>query len=156
MKTYIAVRHNVEVAHRLYESQGKCENIHGHSMWVEMRIDGPMNEVGMLVNTLGKPLEFGEVKHGFRNYLDAQFDHHLLLNKEDPWAGLLVVGLQESLSDSEAMTLPGLRTCDGDPTTENIAMWLAVWAQHFYMVPRVEIHVAETSVNSAGVVLGGE
>jgi 6-pyruvoyl-tetrahydropterin synthase len=156
MKSYIEVRHNIEVAHRLFVNLGKCEQIHGHSMWVTLRIDGEMNELGMLVNSYDKPLEFGEVKHGFRNFLDTKYDHHLLLNKADPWSRQLVFGKDVGAAVVEPLFLPGLHATDGDPTTENIAKWIADWAVKHYAIPTVSVHVAETSVNSAGVVLGGE
>jgi 6-pyruvoyltetrahydropterin/6-carboxytetrahydropterin synthase len=128
----LRVRHNIEVAHRLSLLPGKCENIHGHSMWVEAELEGEVNELGVLLG-----MDFGSVKADFRHYLDTAYDHHLLLNKADSIA---------------TQILPGLALCDGDPTTENIARWIGEWCCSTYDHPgliRVKIEVWETSVNCA-------
>jgi 6-pyruvoyl-tetrahydropterin synthase len=124
----IAVKHNIEVAHRLSERPGKCENIHGHSMWVTLSIEGERDEHGFEGG-----LDFAEVKREFRDYLDTNYDHHLLLNAADVWAQAIWrvdqaldtpdSGAAVTLVAAEqvAKTLPGLVTFDGDPTTEKIA-----------------------------------
>jgi 6-pyruvoyltetrahydropterin/6-carboxytetrahydropterin synthase len=145
----IYVRHNVEIAHRLMNLPGKCQNIHGHSLIVTMRIDGPLNENGILLD-----LDFSAVKKGFRNYLDSRYDHHLLLNKDDPWAQQLrsVVGQVELTDDAHYTRLPGLATTPGDPTTENIARWICDWAVLCFEaegVTAIHIDVQETGTNGA-------
>lgn len=130
MADFITVRHNIEVAHRLFESRGKCEAIHGHSMWVTMTLKGVINEHGMLDG-----LDFAVVKRHFRGYLDAYYDHHLLLNENDPWAA------------TQPDPLPGLNPLPGDPTTENIARWIGEEMRTEF--PVVRVHVDETAVNGA-------
>lgn len=131
----IIVRHNMEVAHRLSLTPGKCQNIHGHSMWIDLHIYGHLDPLtGLLTNPSGDPLEFGLVKQQFRHYIDAVYDHHLLLNRQDPWI--------------KGKSVPGLAIFDGDPTTENLAKWIAVWAsEEFQATSKVRLH--ETSVNAA-------
>jgi 6-pyruvoyltetrahydropterin/6-carboxytetrahydropterin synthase len=145
----IKVRHNIEVAHRLFETPGKCENIHGHSMWVTMELFGEVNQHGML-----EGLDFGDVKKIFRSHLDTELDHHLLLNQDDPWAGDIYLpssNPQENALPDGPHQLPGLVPTPGDPTTENIASWLAHWALEKYPfnVYQVVMTVDETHVNSA-------
>lgn len=125
----LRVRHNIEVAHRLSLLPGKCENIHGHSMWVELDITGMPDERGLL-----NGLDFGTVKRAFRGYLDENYDHRLLLNAEDRLADL---------------DLPGARLCEADPTTENIARWVLGWAMGAYPGAHLRVDVQETHVNSA-------
>jgi 6-pyruvoyl-tetrahydropterin synthase len=139
----IAVRHNIEVAHRLFESKGKCEQIHGHSMWVTLKLFGRIDDKGILVNNEDVQFEFGEVKRKFRSMLDYTYDHHLLLNAEDDWANSLFTKEGERIGE-----LPGLRTFSGDPTTENIATWIAEWAAAAFATD-TEAEVWETSVNMA-------
>lgn len=148
--TFLMVRHNIEVAHRLYELEGKCENIHGHSMWVELKLFGHVNTKGVL-----EGLSFGEIKKEFRGFLDGAFDHHLLLNEKDPYAqGIWPMEEgQKSIVDmttgNRKYTLPGLMVMPGDPTTENLAKWIADWAVDTFHLP-CDILVHETGVNAAG------
>ena len=131
MSVSLRVRHNIEVAHRLTLLPGKCENIHGHSMWITLELrGGRLDPSGRLAG-----LDFGEIKRAFRAHLDSTYDHRLLLNSEDKLAEL---------------DLPGARFCAGDPTTENLALWVAQWARHeFAGVPGFRVQVDETHVNAA-------
>lgn len=141
--TFLVVKHNIEVAHRLFELEGdKCQQIHGHSMWIEMRLHGHVNSKGIL-----EGLSFGDIKKQFRGYLDSTFDHHLLLNKNDPWAKDLDPE-QRYDGSAKPMLLPGLVTLPGDPSTENIARWIANWAVSTFHL-KVDVHVQETHVNGA-------
>jgi len=160
--TFLMVRHNIEVAHRLYELEGKCENIHGHSMWVELKLFGHVNSKGVL-----EGLSFGEIKKQFRGFLDETFDHHLLLHEKDPWAAPLYRLLAEDWVDptdpkaaprtmyglvdyASKGRLPGLMTMPGDPTTENLAKWIADWAVDTFHLP-CDVLVHETGVNASGI-----
>jgi len=126
----IRVKHNVEMAHRLTETVGKCERIHGHSWDVILEIGGDVDQSGKLGG-----LEFGAVKNIFRSYLDANFDHSLLLNSEDNWA---------------RYELPGLQTMEGDPTTENFAKVIGKWARsEMGLSYQYRVIVWETRVNCA-------
>lgn len=130
MTATLQVRHNIEVAHRLSLLPGKCEAIHGHSMWVDLELGGGLNGAGLLGG-----LDFGSVKRAFRGHLDAEFDHRLLLNRDDELA---------------ALDLPGLRRCLGDPTTEHIAQWIGEWAvDQFPTCHGWRVRVQETHVNAA-------
>lgn len=144
---FIQVRHNIEVAHRLYNLPGKCQNIHGHSMWVDLKIYAALNSTGVAGG-----LEFGEVKKLFRGFLDNNFDHHLLLNEDDPWASPLRQRMASTVRTGDYVPyhpLPGLMAMPGDPTTENLAKWFAEWAHEQWGRP-VGVLVHETSVNAAG------
>lgn len=143
----IAVKHNIEVAHRLYQTKGKCEAIHGHSMWVELRLQavGTNKTTGIAYNFEEKPLEFGEIKKAFRGHLDEVYDHHLLLNKEDPWSQPIDVGTKGHVGQE---FLPGLNAVAGDPSTENIALWIAEFSAGRFKVD-CDVAVWETRVNMA-------
>lgn len=118
------------MAHRLSQLPGKCENIHGHSWWCELEIIGEVNDSGII-------LDFAYVKDHFRKHLDSTLDHRLLLNHRD----ILVV---------EKIPLPGLATMAGDPTTENIANYIGMWAEGcFGFKYQYKVVVWETSVNCA-------
>lgn len=151
---YIGVIHNIEVAHRLFETQGKCEAIHGHSMKVELQIYGQVDSHGLLGG-----IEFGALKKEFRAHLDEEYDHRLLLNTSDPFAQPVQINIEgphKGLHEG----LPGLNVMPGDPTTEHIAKWIMEWAETLDMIrnnPKVEavnVNVDETAVNFAGAARG--
>lgn len=134
--TSIVVRHNVEMAHRLLWTPGKCQQIHGHSWDIELELFGESDPHGLL-----EGLDFGVVKKDFRGYLDDNFDHRLLLNEADPWAGLFGVEKQDD-------RLPGLVTIMAEPTTEHFAANIGLWAVQQWSLPtRIIVH--ETATNSA-------
>lgn len=136
----LKIRHNMEVAHRLSLLPGKCQQIHGHSMWVVAEFEGEVDHSGILLG-----MDFGSVKGVFRNHLDKTYDHHLLLNHDDPLLTMLGTNAYEDF-------YPGLAECVADPTTENIAKWIGEWCLDQYSVDgleRVKVEVWETQVNSA-------
>jgi 6-pyruvoyltetrahydropterin/6-carboxytetrahydropterin synthase len=130
----IKVKHNVEMAHRLFLTPGKCENIHGHSWWIDLQLFGTVDKNGILAG-----LDFGFVKKLFRGYLDDNFDHRVLLNIADVWAAPDLTGNGG---------LPGLQTAQGDPTTEWFAEHVGLWATGTFQLPTV-VDVWETRVNNA-------
>ena len=148
MRHSMYVVHNIEVAHRLLRLPGKCQNIHGHSMNVILQMYGTLNERGILAG-----LDFAAVKKAFRTHLDTVYDHHLLLNADDPWSGLLSGGARQANGDSFGIqALPGLTVVDGDPTTENIAGWICKWACDVFARPEIdsiEVSISETATNGA-------
>lgn len=128
---HIKVKHNVEMAHRLWTPQGKCENIHGHSWWVTLSLWGEPDKDGIL-------LEFGKVKRTFREMLDSTFDHKTILDVKDP--------LWEELKGIE---IPGFMEVGFNPTTENFAERIGLWAKQAFPETRPEVEVWETAVNAA-------
>jgi 6-pyruvoyltetrahydropterin/6-carboxytetrahydropterin synthase len=134
----LKVKHNIEVAHRLSLLPGKCENIHGHSMNVILELTGFVDKNGIMAG-----VEFGALKKRFRGHLDEVYDHHLLLNESDPFAPDIIT------ANGAFCPLPGLRTCQGDPTTENIAQWIATEMIQTYGTLVSAVEVWETAVNCA-------
>jgi 6-pyruvoyltetrahydropterin/6-carboxytetrahydropterin synthase len=65
-------------AHRLYKYDGCCNNIHGHNYRVDVQIKcRALNQLGMVI-------DFGEIKEKLQTILDFQYDHKLILFKDDP------------------------------------------------------------------------
>jgi 6-pyruvoyl-tetrahydropterin synthase len=146
----IFVNHNMEIAHRLSMLPGKCQKIHGHSMQITLRLDGELDEDGILCG-----MDFGDLKRAFRNFIDTEFDHRLILNESDPWARQLKQ-LPEDNGISEASAhyqrLPGLKTTPGDPTTENLSKWICEWAVgqvEVFGITAVHVTIHETGTNGA-------
>jgi 6-pyruvoyltetrahydropterin/6-carboxytetrahydropterin synthase len=145
--TSLSIRHNMEMAHRLFLTPGKCEQIHGHSWWVTLTAWGHVDANGLM-----EGIDFSELKNLLRSYMDRTYDHRLLLNRSDPWAGDLTY-------DGETyMKLPGLVEFDGDPTTELLAQaigqdMISVLGRQ-WDIPRLKVDVWETSVNNASWSIG--
>jgi 6-pyruvoyl-tetrahydropterin synthase len=140
----IDVTHNAEIAHRLMNLPGKCQNIHGHSLQITLTLFGELNGNGIL-----EGLDFGTIQGAFRSYIDRNYDHHLLLNENDPFAGKFFRISDDEVDNSNVLTLPGLVVFPNDPTTENLAKWIAEWASVVWLVRPISVSIRETNTNGA-------
>jgi len=147
----LMIRHNAEIAHRLSLTNGKCQQIHGHGLQIELTLLNLSQDLttGMAKDATGALLDFSDLKKKFRKYIDEGFDHHLLLNVDDPWARQLYP-IEPTVAESEADYLPGLVQVPGDPTIENLAKWWAMWAASEFKCD-TSCRVDETNTNSAEV-----
>jgi len=137
----------MEIAHRLFLMPGKCQQIHGHSMQVSLTLYGDVNENGVFEGR-----DFGGIKKVLRAHLDNNYDHHLLLNENDPWARPLaayddVEFETPAIAMDGFLALPGLVTVPGDPTTENLALWISAWAAKTFCLD-ADVTIDETGTNS--------
>lgn len=128
----------IQVAHRLIELPGKCQQIHGHSMHVTLSLLCELDKNGYAINEHKEVVDFSGVKKSFRAYLNDDFDHHLLLNDDDPWLRKCI--------DSSIM-IPGVIGTDGDPTTENIAKWIFEFMKGCLGSIVHEVKIEETATN---------
>jgi 6-pyruvoyltetrahydropterin/6-carboxytetrahydropterin synthase len=105
----IAVRHNVEMGHRLLHHEGKCAELHGHSYGVEVVIEGePDPKTGILV-------DYGVLKPRIRQYFDTIWDHAFAVNLAD----------KKVLGFLQQHGFKHVTLAVGDPTAENLAnAWL--------------------------------
>lgn len=94
-------------AHRVWNDEGKCRNIHGHNYTAEVgvSIEGSLNEQGFVA-------PFSCIKDAIDDY-----DHALILDKDDPI-------LERGLSLFHDFDFR-LRLVDGPPSTEVMAQLLA-------------------------------
>lgn len=144
----LVVKHNIEVAHRLFTLPGKCQNIHGHSMYVTMEVMTRVDDNGYALNTDGTILEFAALKKAFRAYLDGVWDHHLHLNEKDPWAENLGTVHNKQGRAIRYEKLPGLVIWPADPSTENIAYWIQQYIKSNILVGMMPIiRIDETGTN---------
>ncbi len=108
------------MAHTLYEYDGLCRNIHGHSYNLEVTISGePRNEPGHPKD--GMVLDFSELKNIVKTHIVNRFDHALMVNR-------LVPGNQQELL---RQTTERIMVVDFQPTSENIAIYISnILQQH--------------------------
>ena len=92
-----------EAAHKLplVPKEHKCSNLHGHSFKVRIYVDGPINEMGWV-------MDFSELKKICAPYIE-QLDHSYLneiTGLENPTSENIAIWLWDKLKES----LPQLRS----------------------------------------------
>lgn len=99
-------RNDIEItfdsAHRLYNYEGKCHNLHGHTYTAIIKLESET------LRGAGFVLDFGEVKTWLRGWIDAYWDHATLLKYDDP-----LIRVLGSHTQTYAM--------GEEPTAENMA-----------------------------------
>lgn len=107
MATYSAIRkHEIHAGHRVYQHQGACQHLHGHSYVIHFHCQADMcDELGMVI-------DFSVIKSTLCKWLDDNYDHRFLIWEKDPIAPELLK------IDSYVTLVPY------NPTAENIAAHL--------------------------------
>lgn len=116
--------------HRLINYSGKCKNLHGHNAKVEILIESQK------LNPKGMVFDFGEIKKKLKKWIDQNWDHRMLLAKEDP----LLPTIKKI--DKTVVTLPF------NPTAENLAKALFQKSRKLGL-PVSEISFWETETSRA-------
>ncbi len=119
-KIRVTKRFHFEMAHALYNYDGLCRNIHGHSYNLEVTLIGePLNQPGHPKD--GMVMDFGDLKRMVKSEIVNRFDHSLMVNKLVP---------QEQI-DLLRKTTDRILVVGFQPTTENIATHIAgILRQH--------------------------
>jgi len=119
-KIRVTKRFHFEMAHALFEYDGLCRNIHGHSYNLEVTLIGKSKKQpghpkdGMVV-------DFGELKKIVNSKVVEKFDHALMINSLFP----------ESQIELLKQTTKRIIIVDFQPTTENIVSDIArILQQH--------------------------
>lgn len=74
---------NFETAHVLYNYDGKCKNMHGHSYKLFVTVKGiPVNNLEDHKN--GMVVDFGDIKKIVKNEVVDVWDHAVLVNAVSP------------------------------------------------------------------------
>lgn len=94
--------------HRLYGHGGKCENFHGHNYVADFFVTGDQ------VDTVGRVVDFAELKTRFKGWIDTHWDHSFLISHED-------VNAQQALRMVQPMRF---FVMPYNPTAENMARYL--------------------------------
>jgi len=113
-KIRVTKRFHFEMAHALYNYDGLCRNIHGHSYNLEVTLRGePRNRPGHPKD--GMVMDFGDLKTLVKSEIVDRFDHSLMVNH-------LVSEAQIELlrKTSDRILVVGFQ-----PTTENIVRYIA-------------------------------
>ena len=111
--------------HRLLNYSGKCRFLHGHNGKAVITLESEeLDERGMV-------LDFSEIKQVVSAWIDANLDHKMLLNRDDPVLATL-------LANGEPVFVT-----DMNPTAEAIARLIFNFATSRGF-PVVEVQLWET------------
>ena len=94
--------------HRLFGHGGKCEFFHGHNYVADFYVTGEN------VDSVGRVIDFSQLKNVFKTWLDDHWDHGFLLNQTDE-NGINAI---KQVVPSKYYILPY------NPTAENMARYL--------------------------------
>ncbi|MCC6751161.1 MAG: 6-carboxytetrahydropterin synthase [Deltaproteobacteria bacterium] len=103
MRVAITRRFEIDAGHRLLRHESKCRNVHGHRYVFEVSLSATS------VDQVGRVVDFGVLKQLLGSWLDAEWDHGMLVEEGDPLASWL---------ESEGMKH---RVLAVPPSAENLA-----------------------------------
>jgi 6-pyruvoyltetrahydropterin/6-carboxytetrahydropterin synthase len=94
--------------HRLYKHGGKCEHFHGHNYVCDFFVTGETQD------SVGRVLDFADLKARCKGWLDEHWDHSFLVSHED-----------DNAIEALRMVKPcRLFIMPYNPTAENMAKYL--------------------------------
>ena len=104
---FTAVRkHEIHCGHRVYQHEGKCKNLHGHSYVFEFHCESQS------LDQIGRVIDFSVIKSKLCQWLEDYWDHRTLLWDKDP----LCLYIYDA--DQSIVKVPF------NPTAENIAEYM--------------------------------
>ena len=104
-----------ETAHVLYNYDGKCKNMHGHSYKLIVTVKGtPINDINNVKN--GMVVDFGDIKKIVKEEIVDVWDHAVLLNALTP---------HKELGEDLAQKGHKVIECNYQPTCENMLYEIA-------------------------------
>ena len=116
--------HDISCGHRVVGHEGKCVGIHGHNYRITftcaMQPERPRE-----LDSLGRVIDFGVVKAKLCQWLEDNWDHKMLLWKDDPFIAALYIGAGWLGRRDQALEADQLRgsvfAVSFNPTAENMA-----------------------------------
>ncbi len=94
--------------HRLLQHGGKCENFHGHNYIADFFVESEEQDA------VGRVIDFSDLKHRVKGWIDEHWDHGFLIHHEDDNA-------RQALEMVKPMRLFAMPY---NPTAENMAKYL--------------------------------
>lgn len=95
--------HDFSAGHRVVGHEGKCKFLHGHNYRISFRC------MGKRLDDVGRVVDFSVLKDTLCAWLESNWDHRMLLWRDDPL-----------LAQLRAID-PTVTSVDFNPTAENIA-----------------------------------
>jgi 6-pyruvoyltetrahydropterin/6-carboxytetrahydropterin synthase len=94
--------------HRVWKHESKCAHLHGHN-YVAF-----FHAAASALDDLGRVIDFAELKNRLGGWIDANWDHGFILNRED----------REAIEAVQSIPGQKLYLVEGNPTAENLARHL--------------------------------
>jgi 6-pyruvoyltetrahydropterin/6-carboxytetrahydropterin synthase len=95
MRTSVTRTFTFEAAHQLPWHTGKCRNLHGHSYRLEVTVEGPLGDHGIVV-------DFADIKDVVERDVVAVYDHRYLNDLLDnPTAELLAAEIWKTVEAAD-------------------------------------------------------
>jgi 6-pyruvoyltetrahydropterin/6-carboxytetrahydropterin synthase len=95
MRTSVTRSFTFEAAHQLPWHPGRCRNLHGHSYRLEVTVEGPVGDRGIVV-------DFAEIKSVVRREVIERFDHQYLNDLLDnPTAELIAAEIWKAVESAD-------------------------------------------------------
>ena len=70
-RTMVSKEFTFDAAHHLFNYEGKCKSLHGHTYHLQIAVSGYLDERGMTY-------DFGDLKRIYKDHLEPQLDHRYL------------------------------------------------------------------------------
>lgn len=128
-----------EAGHRVYGHESVCASLHGHSYVAHITVTAPE------LDRLGRVVDFSVIKEKVKSWIDANWDHNVILHPDDPMN--LVLRQKLTVDDKNVvkqydrpcdkipyqLTMPGIPEAVAlNPTAENLAKCLAYIADKLF------------------------
>lgn len=113
----IATRyHDFSAGHRVVGHESKCAFLHGHNYRVHFNVRADF------LDRVGRVIDFSVIKDTLCRWLEDNWDHKLLLWRDDTAAKNLFNGLRHA--DAEELMADSVVWVPFNPTAENMALYL--------------------------------
>lgn len=106
-----------DAAHRLINHESKCRMLHGHRYVVEATFSSIAKTSGeekQDLDEVGRVIDFGRIKEILGSWIEDNFDHNTILNRQDQDLGNKIA----------AITGQKIYYLNCNPTAENLAFYL--------------------------------
>jgi 6-pyruvoyltetrahydropterin/6-carboxytetrahydropterin synthase len=115
---------HVPMGHRLSKHQGKCHNVHGHNLKIEVTVQSrTLNENDMVI-------DFSDLKKVVGNILES-WDHGMFLNEVD---------------EPNVKMICNMHTFNSDPTAEVLCKFLFEKLDNYFQGLKIGLSVKEVSI----------
>lgn len=109
MKTTCTRRIQFCAGHRVVGHENLCRNLHGHN-WVAY-----ITASAFELDSVGRVIDFSVIKQKYGDWIDANWDHGMILWISDPWLEIL------GTADKDHRHRQKLYSTAVNPTSENLA-----------------------------------